>query len=73
MKKKNIEVEPSKCATCLTCQLRCSLAYTGAFNIAKARINIDAGEISFTDECIENCSLCTNFCVYGAIIRIGRG
>lgn len=67
MEKTNIKMDPSKCAECLLCQLRCSLAYTGAFNPEKARIVIDPPEIRFTDECVSGCILCTRYCTYGAI------
>ncbi len=69
MEKTNIAVDPGKCTQCYSCQLRCSLAYTGSFNPEKARIVIDPPHsISFTDECIAGCSLCTRYCAYGAIV-----
>ena len=67
MKKANIRVDPSKCAECLSCQLVCSLIYTGIFNPSKARLKVEPGKISFTDECIENCHLCAHYCAYGAL------
>ena len=79
MNKNNIHVEPKKCIECLCCQLQCSFVYTGAFNLAKARILIgtitDPGqerEIRFTDECIKGCSLCTKYCPLGAITQVAR-
>jgi len=68
MTKTNIKVDPSVCSGCLSCQLICSLQYTGAFNPLKARVVIKSGEISFTDNCIEACHLCANYCTYGALI-----
>lgn len=70
IEKKNLKVSPEKCTTCYACQLRCSLAYTGAFNPEKARLIIAPGEITFTDECVKGCSLCVQYCVYDAIVRV---
>ena len=71
LNKKNISVDAEKCTGCLICQMICSFTYTGRFNPAKARIVIDHDrkQIRFTDECVENCHLCTRYCVYGAITR----
>ena len=68
MQKANIKVYPSVCSGCLSCQLICSLRYDGAFNPLKARVIIKSDEISFTDDCIETCHLCANYCAYGALI-----
>ena len=70
IEKKNLKVSPEKCTTCYSCQLRCSLAYTGAFNPEKARLTIEPGKITFTDECVPGCSLCARYCVYAAIVRV---
>jgi NAD-dependent dihydropyrimidine dehydrogenase PreA subunit len=71
IEKTNIKVFPEKCTACYSCQLRCSLAYTGAFNPEKARLIIAPPHtISFTDECIKNCSLCARYCAYDAIVRV---
>ncbi len=70
MEKKNIVVTVEKCTECLCCQLICSLTHTGSFNPERAGIVIDPPrEISFTDDCVEGCSLCTRYCVYGAIVK----
>ena len=69
MQKTNVKADPGACCECYSCQLVCSLVYTGAFNPLKARIVIRPGEISFKDECVETCSLCTNYCAYGALTR----
>lgn len=71
LKKKNISIDVGRCTGCLICQLICSFTYTGAFNPARARIVIerDQKEIHFADECVQNCHLCTRYCVYGAITR----
>ena len=75
MEKANIEVNSAKCAECLCCQLGCSFAFTGAFNLEKARIVIQPPlgmewdrKISFTDDCVQGCSLCTTYCTYGAVV-----
>jgi NAD-dependent dihydropyrimidine dehydrogenase PreA subunit len=69
MAKDSVRADASACSECYSCQLICSLVYTGAFNPLKARIIIRPGEISFTDECVETCSLCTHYCAYGALTR----
>ncbi len=70
MEKTNLRVDPVACCECYSCQLICSLVYTGAFNPLKARIVVRPGEIRFTDACVETCSLCTQYCVYGALSRL---
>ena len=71
MKKDNIAVNPEKCTECMCCQLICSLTYAGSFNPEEARIIINPpNEISFADECVKGCSLCTRYCVYGTITRL---
>ena len=69
MRKTNVKVDPGACCECYSCQLICSLVYAGAFNLLIARIVIRPGEISFKDECVVTCSLCTNYCAYGALTR----
>ena len=70
MKKAAIEMNPSKCTECACCQLICSLTYAGSFNPEKARIVLaPPNAIEFTDDCKKGCVLCTNYCVYGAIVR----
>ena len=71
MEKKNIELHPELCAECHCCQLRCSLAYSGAFNLERARLVPDPPhQITFTDECIADCSLCVRYCAYGALVAV---
>lgn len=62
-----VKINPNLCAECYTCQLICSLTYEGMFNVNKARITIEPGKISFTNDCIGNCSLCIQYCPFGAI------
>ena len=76
MEKTNVNIDTKACTECLCCQLRCSFVYTGAFNLEKARIVIEPiveGErmrkISFTDECVKDCHLCTLYCATGALTR----
>ncbi|MDY6881259.1 MAG: hypothetical protein V2J25_14860 [Desulfatiglans sp.] len=71
MDNSRVEVDEEKCAGCLMCQLRCSFAFTGAFNPLEAYIYIEppitgVRGISFSDECNE-CGLCTRVCAYGAL------
>lgn len=70
-----IRVNPSKCAGCLTCELRCSLRFERAFNPARAAIKVTRatdreGEftILFTEKC-DNCGICAGFCPYGALVQ----
>ena len=70
MQKDNIVVSSERCTECMCCQLICSLTHTGAFNPEKARIVINPpNRITFTDDCIKGCSLCTEYCVYSAIAK----
>ena len=78
MEKLNITVNSSRCAGCLTCQLRCSFTYTGSFNLEDAAIVITevspgVRSIQFTERCVKNCSLCARYCTYGAIMPEKEG
>ena len=71
MKKSNISIDSGKCKECISCQLICSLTYTGSFNPEKSCIVINPpDEIRFTDECQEACILCTRYCEHGAIAKL---
>ena len=71
MEKDKIAVASKNCTECMCCQLICSLTYNGEFNPEKARIVIrPPNEISFTDDCIKGCILCTQYCVYRAITKV---
>ena len=71
-----ILVDPSKCAGCRTCQLRCSLRWEGAFVPAKAKIQVSRlvghseyeFDLTFSDEC-DACGICAKYCPYGALTR----
>jgi len=70
MIKDNVDVASEKCTECSCCQMICSLTYAGSFNPEEARIIIKPpDQITFTDDCIQGCSLCTKYCVYGAIVK----
>lgn len=72
LEKTNIAVAAEKCTGCLNCQLICSFTYAGSFNPSQARIIVESQDgkaISFADNCIQNCHLCTRYCAYGAITR----
>jgi Fe-S-cluster-containing dehydrogenase component len=68
-----IRIDLDRCTGCLNCQLICSFTYHETFNPALARIEIDRGlddekSAGFTDECVQ-CSICADYCVYGALSR----
>jgi NAD-dependent dihydropyrimidine dehydrogenase PreA subunit len=76
MEKMNIVINEKECTECLTCQLHCSFAYTGAFNLEKARIAIEpiiegerSRKIRFLDGCVAGCHICSDYCPYGALKR----
>jgi Fe-S-cluster-containing dehydrogenase component len=67
-------IDLDKCTGCLNCQLICSFTYHEIFNPSLARIRVertidDEKKTSFTDECIR-CSLCVDYCVYGALTNV---
>ncbi len=68
-----ILIDLDKCTGCLNCQLVCSFTYHDVFNPDLAHIKIertldDGKGAHFTDECIQ-CSICADYCVYGALTR----
>jgi Fe-S-cluster-containing hydrogenase component 2 len=65
--KLKVKINPNLCAECYTCQLVCSLTYEGICDVGKARITVEPGKISFTEDCIGNCSLCIQYCPFGAL------
>ena len=70
MTKDNLAVAVEKCTECMSCQLICSLTYAGAFNPEASRIIINPPHgIDFADDCVSGCSLCAQYCVYGAIFK----
>lgn len=78
-KSQAIASDPSRCAGCLTCELRCSFHFTKTFNPSLARIRIrrlagqaEEYEISFTPEC-NHCGTCARYCPYGALTQEKKG
>ncbi|HLB13006.1 MAG TPA: hypothetical protein VJO15_08625 [Dehalococcoidia bacterium] len=77
MKGYNILIEPEKCASCLVCQMRCSLLYFGEFNPSKAFIAVEwphdgvGNDVHFTEGCTY-CGVCARNCAYGALSITGR-
>ncbi|HIE16769.1 MAG TPA: hypothetical protein EYP71_01050, partial [Dehalococcoidia bacterium] len=69
--------DASKCAGCMTCMLRCSFRFDGAFNLASSKIQVrrlvgrpSEFEITFTDGC-DACGICVRYCPYGALTKQG--
>lgn len=70
-----IQVDVTKCAGCLTCELRCSFRFEKAFNPSKAAIKIrrlvgaeNEFAILFTDKC-DRCGICARYCPYEALTQ----
>jgi len=70
---RSIIAEPSKCAGCITCMLRCSFRIDSKFNLSHSRIRVqrqsgraDEFAISFTADC-DACLICARYCPYGAL------
>lgn len=69
----DILIDLDRCTGCLNCQLICSFTYHEIFNPDLAHIRIertltDEKGAGFTDECVQ-CSICADYCVYGALTR----
>ncbi len=65
-----VRINPNLCAQCYTCELICSLTYEGLFNVNRARIKVEPDKISFSDDCVKNCSLCIQYCPFGALVIV---
>ena len=70
---RSIAADPSKCAGCIDCMLRCSFRLGRNFNLAQSRIIItrlvgaeNEFAISFTHDC-DACLICARYCPYGAL------
>ncbi len=66
-------IDLDRCTGCLNCQLICSFTYNEIFNPDLAHIQIGRGlddekSAAFTDDCIQ-CSICADYCIYGALTR----
>ncbi len=69
-----VSIDLDRCTGCLNCQLICSFTYHKIFNPDLAQIKIgrdldDEKSAAFTDECVA-CSVCVDYCVYGALTRV---
>ena len=65
-----IVTNKERCVGCLRCELICSLAHDGVFNLKKSRIVVEPREkINFTEDCISTCVLCSKYCPTGALIK----
>lgn len=71
--RRSITAEPSKCAGCITCMLRCSFRLDSKFNLSKSRIRVerqsgraDEFAVSFSGDC-DACLICARYCPYGAL------
>jgi len=72
-KKKRLAINPRRCVGCLTCMLRCSYRFTGAYTPAAAAVSISGPDcstgdfsISLLEKC-DGCGICAAFCLYGGI------
>ena len=73
MAKAKIKVSEEKCSGCGTCQLWCSFTFIKSFNplksyIKQAFVPGQGFKINFTEDC-NQCGLCADNCVYGALTR----
>ena len=76
---RSISADPSKCAGCINCMLRCSFRGTNKFNLSKSHILIqrlvgreNEFDIKFSDEC-DACLICARYCPYGALTATKSG
>jgi Pyruvate/2-oxoacid:ferredoxin oxidoreductase delta subunit len=65
-----IRVNVDLCRNCSTCQMVCSLTYQGVFNPLDSKILIEPNKIEYKDSCRGGCSLCIDYCPYGALERL---
>ena len=72
--KRSIAADPTKCAGCITCMLRCSFRIDSKFNLSRSRIRVerqsgraDEFAVSFSGGC-DACLICARYCPYGALI-----
>lgn len=77
--RRSIAAEPSKCAGCITCMLRCSVRIDGKFNLSRSRIRVerqsnraDEFAIRFSEHC-DACLICARYCPYGALVGTKEG
>ncbi|GAB4342030.1 MAG: hypothetical protein Kow0099_19210 [Candidatus Abyssubacteria bacterium] len=70
-----ILINLDKCTGCRNCQLICSFTYNDIFNPGLAHIQIertpsDGKSARFTEDCLQ-CSICADYCIYGALEKVG--
>ena len=70
---RSITADPSRCAGCINCMLRCSFRTSHKFNLSKSHVLIERlvgrpneFEITFTEGC-DACLICAGYCPYGAL------
>ncbi len=70
----DISIHAERCTGCKNCQLACSFVNTGVFDPSSANISIQSAEdtqaVSFLETCL-GCGVCADFCVYGALEKVG--
>jgi NAD-dependent dihydropyrimidine dehydrogenase PreA subunit len=71
--KRFIEADPSRCAGCITCMLRCSFRSGNEFRLAASHIRVERMvgrphefDVSFNADC-DACLNCARYCPYGAL------
>ena len=76
---RSITADPSKCAGCIICMLRCSFRTDKKFNLARSRIRVtrqsgreDEFAVSFSENC-DACLTCAGYCPYGALAAAKEG
>lgn len=71
----DIHVLPEHCTGCFRCVLSCAQSRTGRFSLTDSRILVEVSPagctITFHDECT-GCGLCSESCLYGALVNVRR-
>lgn len=67
-------VVEEKCCGCLQCMMICAITWTPDGSIHAARVKVERDlfspynfHISFKDSCKSSCTLCAQWCPYGAV------
>ena len=70
---RSIAADPSKCAGCITCMLRCSFRSGNRFSLSASCIRVERlvgrpneFDVSFNADC-DACLTCAHYCPYGAL------
>lgn len=76
---RSISADPSKCAGCIICMLRCSFRTGNKFNLSKSHILVkrlvgrpNEFDVTFTAEC-DACLICARYCPYSALVSSKSG